>query len=217
MLPNFLTKLAVHYNRLMHEGDIKYQPSAEIGNIVSATFPIFEKTLPTSSLQQSITDVGSGAGKWTAILSYYFNSVNSIEPKSNYIDLQNELFNSLKISNVEIFEDWMPNCVKDIKTDGVFFAESLYLIENWQSIIETISSNEHIKYIGIIDGTNEKENPFDGKFHQPYTNNIRKLLLKNDEFKIKDILEKNNFECQIFNISDKDDGCQRWFIVGNKL
>jgi hypothetical protein len=211
-----LTKLGVYYNKVMHV-DNNYLPNSKLDDTTETVYSCFLENLPHNSKELTVCEIGSGAGKWTSILSNFFKKVISIEPKVELSNIQKTLLKNLKISNVEIINDYMPRCLDYINCECIFFSESLYLVNDWASIIDKTITNKNIKYIGIIDGPDEK--PFYGLFHEPFLKEKRLPLLDNDELIIQKKLESNGFNCQlfdIFNFKKTNIPPYRWYLVGQR-
>jgi hypothetical protein len=218
-LPNseFVLKLAIQYNRLHHTSELTYRPCTDIDNTFLTAFPLFLKTLPPNYEKYSVTEIGSGFGKWAAVFCHYFTDVVSIEPNNEYLTLQKKFLSSMKATNVTFKQDLMPDCIDSIKTNGIFFIESLYLANNWIEVINKIIANPNITYVGIIDGPDSK--PLGGTLNTPAYAPNRLPLQNNDALVIKKMFENAGFKCKMFNVweeKETDIPCQRWFIVAYK-
>lgn len=189
-------KVAIYYNNELHEPNAKYIPNAELGEYTTTVLELLKDKIKGNSL----TDLGAGAGKWTALLAPYFKEITAIEPNDKLRQHCSNLVNRLDLKNVRVVNDHMPQCIKNITSDTVILVESLYLVEDWSYCFKELLKNSNIQTIIICDGA-DRDNLADDGWRTPFViENARLPLLSGDELKMMQLAQDQNWSVKLYSV-----------------
>ena len=212
-------KVAMVYNQLMHDtSQGSYQPNPYWDDYTTNLMGLLLTNLPRNSTNKTLTDIGSGAGKWSALLGPYFDQIVSVEPNDNLRKKQSDLLHRLKIENVDVYPDSMPACIKKLDCQAVLLAESMYLTEDWLRVFRLLLEDDHLQWIAIADGPDAQELD-DSGWHTPHGSISNRMpLVSGDEWRMFDIAEEHGWAARLFDIQ-KDEAmvrnyaADRWLLI----
>ena len=205
-------KVAMAYHHLLHDASQgSYNPNPYWDDYTYKLMGLLLTNLPRNSTNKTLTDIGSGAGKWSALLSPYFDQIVSVEPNDSLRDKQSDLLGRLKIENVNLYPDAMTACIKKLNCQAALLAESLYLTEDWLRVYRLLLEDDQLQWLAIADGL-----PSDAP-DQTISN--RMPLVKGDEWRMFHIAEEHGWAARLFDIhndepmSDVNENADRWLLI----
>lgn len=218
-------KYAIQYNRILHDSAASgpYKPNGEWDEFTTTVYSLLQENLPANSLNMTLADVGSGAGKWTALLSSYWKKIESIEPHQATHQLLAKFVDCLRLPNVELRTGMMPECLTSIKTDATLLLGSLYLVKDWMGAYKLIL--ESSQWFAICDGPDTDSKPinndgFDHPLNHPADNITGRLpLLAGVEWELVQLAEQAGYNVKVYNIKQllpNFETGQHWLIIGDK-
>ena len=213
-------KVAMAYHHLLHDvTQGSYKPNPYWDDYTSNLMGLLLTNLPRNSTNKTLTDIGSGAGKWSALLSPYFDQIVSIEPNDDLRQKQANLLERLKIENVDMYPDAMPACIKKLNCQAALLAESLYLTEDWLRVYRLLLEDDQLQWLAIADGP-DGDITDDSGWHTPYGSISNRMpLVKGDEWRMFDIAQEHGWAARLFDIhkdepmSDFNDSADRWLLI----
>jgi SAM-dependent methyltransferase len=208
-------KVALHYNQL-HSGSIN-QPYLDDKR--DKQLGIILTNLPRRSTRKTLTDIGSGVGLWSALLSPYFGQIVSIEPNDNMREKQKELFHRLHIENVDIYPDSMPDCIDNINGEAVLLSDCIGYTSDWLQVYDKVLADPHLQWIAISGGPDDDklgDEATMNAMHGPINN--RRPINPGDEWRMRDIAEEQGWATKMFDIlkdelADEGRPVDRWLLI----
>lgn len=214
-------KYAVQYNRIIHDSSVygAYKPNGSWDAFTVLVNSLLQENLPANSLNMTLADVGSGAGKWTALLSSHWAKIKSIEPNTATHQLLVKFIDCLQLPNVELHRAMMPDCLTSIKTDATLLIESLYLVKDWMAAYKLIL--ESSQWFAVCDGPDLDSKPLGGNALNHPAGDItgRLPLLAGAERELVQLAEQAGYNVKIYDIKQllpKNENKQDWLIIGDK-
>ena len=212
-------KVAMIYHQIGHNPALgAYRPNPEWDANTQNIQGLLLTNLPRKSVNKTLTDVGSGHGKWPALLSPYFNQIVSIEPNEEFVAKQEILLEKLKIQNVDLYQDGMPDCISKINSECLLLSGSLYLTEDWKSCYRSLLDNVILQWIAIFDGPDLDD--FDPSlFSEDHGSLSNRLpIVRGDEWYMHDLAEEEGWSARLFDIEKdeqitKPDSPDRWLLI----
>lgn len=213
------SKVAIAYHHLMH--DIRqgsYKPNPQWDAYTTNLLSLLLSNLPHGSADIHLADIGSGAGKWSALLSPSFNLITSIEPNDALAKIQSDLIERLKIGNVKLCQGSMPDCIKTLTCDAALLAESIYLTGDWCHNLELLLANPSLRWLAIADGPDDQELDASG-WNTPHGQiSNRKPLVQGDEWVMLHLATERGWTARLFDIQRSatmftDDVASRWLLI----
>lgn len=212
-------KVAMAYHHLLHDvTQGAYKPNPYWDDYTYKLMGLLLTNLPRNSTNKTLTDIGSGAGKWTALLSPYFDQIVSVEPNNDLRNKQSDLLGRLKIENVDLYPDAMPACIKKLNCQAVLLAESLYLTEDWLRVYRLLLEDDQLQWLAIADGPDDKILD-DSGWHTPHGSISNRMpLVRGDEWRMFDIAEEHGWAARLFDISEDEllnrlKTADRWLLI----
>ena len=213
-------KVAMAYHHLLHDvSQGSYQPNPYWDDYTSNLMGLLLTNLPRNSSNKTLTDIGSGAGKWSALLSPYFDQIVSIEPNDDLRDKQSDLLGRLKIENVDMYPDAMPACIKKLDCQAALLAESLYLTEDWLRVFRLLLEDYRLQWLAIADGPDDKTADNSG-WNTPHGSISNRMpLVQGDEWRMFDIAEEHGWAARLFDIRKDEQmldvkvNADRWLLI----
>lgn len=213
-------KVAMMYNFLQHDPAAgNYKPNAQWDEHTSKLHGLLVTNLPRNSTNKTLTDIGSGAGKWTALLSPYFDQVVSIEPRQDMRNWQDMLYDKLEIRNVDVHGDSMPECIRKLNCQAALLVDSLYLTENWMSVYEALLVDPYLQWLAIADGPDKSDVFSDSIWNTPcHAINNRRPLLPGDEWHMSELAEQQGWATRLYDIMADEpakpgNNAERWLLI----
>ena len=214
-------KVAVIYNKIGHDpkqGTYKPNPEWNDDGRTNTIMGLLLTNLPRNSTYKTLTDIGSGSGKFAALLSPYFDQIVSVEPNADFVKQQEALIQELNLENVDIYQDGMPDCLAKINSQAVLVSGALYLTEDWSKSYELLLLDTTVSWLAIFDGPDL--DTFDASlFHGSYGElSKRKPIVKGDEWLMFKTAEEQGWAARLFDI-DKDEAmtegdlADRWLLI----
>ena len=174
--------------------------------------------LPRNSVNKTLTDIGSGQGKWPALLSPYFDQVVSIEPDESSFEKQKSLNEILKLENIDLYNDGMPECLEKINSQAVLLSSSLHLTEDWKYCFQKLLNDPILQWIAIFDGPDL--DTFDPSLFSNKHGSLskRRPITIGDEWYMHDQAEEQGWFARLFNIDTdeqmaKTETANRWLLL----
>ena len=213
-------KVAMAYHHLLHDvTQGSYKPNPYWDDYTSNLMGLLLTNLPRNSTNKTLTDIGSGAGKWSALLSPYFDQIVSIEPNDDLRQKQANLLERLKIENIDLYPDAMPACIKKLNCQAALLVESLYLTEDWLRVYRLLLEDDQLQWLAIADGPDGNIHD-DSGWHTPHGSISNRMPLgKGDEWRMFDIAEEHGWAARLFDIRkdepmlDVNEYADRWLLI----
>ena len=194
-------KVALHYNQL-HSGS---KNTPYLDDKRDKQLGIILTNLPRRSNRKTLTDIGSGLGLWSALLSPYFGQIVSIEPNDNYRNKQKDLFHRLYIENVDIYPDSMPDCIDKINGEAVLLSDCIGYVDDWLEVYGKLLDDAHLQWIAISGGADDDNLGEESSMNAVYGSiNNRRPIQPGDEWKMYDVAIERGWVAKMFDIM-KDD------------
>ena len=213
-------KVAMVYHHLLHDPEQgSYKPNPYWDDYTSNLMGLLLTNLPRNSTNKTLSDIGSGAGKWSALLSPYFDQIVSIEPNDDLRNKQTDLFHKLQIENVDAYPDSMPACIKKLNCQAALLAESLYLTDDWLRVLRLLLEDDQLQWLAIADGPDGNITNSTG-WHTPYGSISNRMpLVKGDEWRMFEIAEEHGWAARLFDIRKDEQildvkvNADRWLLI----
>lgn len=213
-------KVAMMYNFIHHSPDDgNYKPNTNWDEHTSNLQALLLTNLPRNSTNKTLTDIGSGAGKWTALLSPYFDQIVSIEPRKDMRDWQEKLYQKLQLENIDIYQDSMPDCISKLNCQAALLVDSLYLTANWMSVYTKLLDDPYLQWLAIADGPDKSDVFSDSIWNTPFhAINNRRPLLQGDEWHMSELAEQQGWTSRLYNIlecepAEPKENADRWLLI----
>lgn len=213
------SKVAICYHQLLHDPSLPpYRPNATWDEDTSKLLQLLLINLPDNSSDRQLADIGSGAGKWTALLAPYFNHITSIEPNPRFQHLQEKLCDRLSLGNVDIRSGIMPDCIYNLHCECALLVGSIYLTEDWHMIYDSMLRHDNLRWIAIADGPDTYG--FDDTGWNTPCGSIsnRRPLLIGDEWHMHNEAVNEGWTARLFNIEyakscEPNEMSDRWLLI----
>jgi len=209
-------KVALHYNQLQHN-DNRNEPYLDDKR--NNQLGILLTNLPRRSTRKTLTDLGSGLGLWSAMLSPYFAQIVSIEPNDYLREKQKDLFHRLHIENVDLYPDSMPDCIDKMHGEAALLSDCIGYVDDWLDVYNKLLQDQHLQWIVISGG------PDDDRLDNGEPTNTRhgsinskRPLDSGDEWRMKNIAEEQGWATKMFDImkdeiADEGSDTDRWLLI----
>lgn len=183
-----LDRVAVYYHSVLHASDFSYQPNSSWDDQTLDLLGLLESNIPEGS---TITEIGSGAGKWLCLLSQHCSNLIGIEPNDYLRNTCTKVVSQLHLKNITVVDNHMPKCIGSITSEVVLLMGSIYL-NDWRLVYDSLLDNTLVQTIIVFDGPDTERTQFNTSWTTSF-NGLRRPLLSGDELTMSQMATERNW------------------------